>query len=257
MKQTAVFPKVAQDMFTVQLIWTGGFLGIMLVINIVKGIMAGVQGNEVEGYFSSIFIAGNIYMLILGLLSIHFLPHFLGNGVTRKDYFIGTVLASIGLSIIIPIITIIVSVVERLILGFVDMQYKTQTINEVDIDANVVGDIIQSIIITPYADPQHNWVLAISVLSVNIFIFYLVGWLISSSFYRYDIYAGLGSILLSMVLIMLKDTLLRISLDLPIPGWFSTLDFLPVGIALLGIVLIILITIGLIRILTKRVAIKM
>ncbi len=257
MKPTAVFPRVAKDIFFVQLMWTGGFLGIMLIVNIVKLIIAGIKGNEAEGFFSSIFVAGNIYMLIIGILAIYFLPHFVGNGVTRKDYFIGTVLASIGLSIIIPIITLLVSVLERLILNMLDITLKGQTINEVDVDAAVIGDIVQSIIISPYVDPQSNLFLAISVLSLNLLVIYLIGWLISSSFYRFDIVVGIGFILIGLNLKMLKDTFLRISLDLPIPGWYTKLDFLPISFSLIGILLIILISIWIIRLLTKKVAIKM
>ncbi|MEK5444343.1 MULTISPECIES: hypothetical protein [unclassified Fredinandcohnia] len=257
MKPTAVFPRVAKDIFFVQLMWTGGFLGIMLIVNIVKLIFAGIKGNEAEGFFSSIFVAGNIYMLIIGILAIYFLPHFVGNGVTRKDYFIGTVLASIGLSIIIPIITLLVSVLERLILNILDITLKGQTINEVDVDGAVIGDIVQSIIISPYVDPQSNLFLAISVLSLNLLVIYLIGWLISSSFYRFDTVVGIGFILIGLNLKMLKDTFLRISLDLPIPGWYTKLDILPISFSLIGILLIILISIWFIRLLTKKVAIKM
>src|SRR5690606_29352554 len=187
MKQTANFPKVATDMFMVQLIWTAGFLGIMLIVNIVKLIIAGNQGNLAEGFFNSLFVAGGIYMFVLGILSIYFLPHFVGNGVTRKDYFKGTVLASIGISIVIPIITMIITFLEKFILNIVGLSYKEQTINNVDLDGNIIGDIIQSAIISPYVDPQNNWILAIAVLSLNIFVNYLIGWLIGSSFYRFDV----------------------------------------------------------------------
>ncbi|MBY0098315.1 hypothetical protein [Mesobacillus maritimus] len=257
MKQTRIFPKVALDMFVIQLVWTGGFLGIMFLINIVKLIIAGVQGNEVEGYFNTIFITGNIYMLIIGLLSIHFLSHYVGNGVTRKDYFIGSFLASIGIAIILPIFTIIISSLEKFVLNLASISTKVQSINEVDIDDNIIGDIVQSIIISPYVDPQDNWIMAISVLALNLYIYYLIGWLISSSFYRFDVMAGIGFILIALNFKMLKDTLLRISLELPVPGWFSWLDFLPSGMALIGVLLIIVVTVWFIRLLTKRIAIKM
>ncbi|WP_077620702.1 hypothetical protein [Bacillus sinesaloumensis] len=257
MKQQPIFRKVATDMFVVQSIWTGGFLGVMLIINIVKSVIAGSQGNEIEGYFSSIFIAGSIYMLVIGLLSIYFLPHYVGNGVTRKDYFMGTVIASIGLSILIPIVTIIVSFLEKFILHFFNIAYKEQTINSVDVGDHIIGEIVQSIIISPHVDPQDNWLLAMGVLSLNIFVYYLLGWLISASFYRFDVIVGIGFILIGINIKMLKDTLLRISLDLPIPGWFSSLDFLPSAFALISILLIILLSIWLIRLMTKRVAIKM
>lgn len=257
MKQPSIFPKVAIDMFVVQAIWTAGFLGIMLLINVVKTIMAGFRGNEVEGFFNSVFVAGNIYMLVIGILAIYFLPHFVGNGVTRKDYFFGTVLSSIGLAITIPIITGLISILEKIVLNLINIPLKVQTLNEVDISGNIIGDIVQSIIISPHVDFQSNWGLAMAVLALNIFISYLLGWLISASFYRYGTVIGLASILTAIVFKMLKDTFLRMSLDLSAVGWFSSLEDLPIGIALLGIVVIILLSIWFIRMLTKRVAIKM
>ena len=138
-----------------------------------------------------------------------------------------------------------------------DFTYKIQTINELDLDGNIIGDTIQSIILSPYVDPNENWLLAMLVLTVNIFVIYLLGWFISASFYRFDWLIGLVSIVIAVVFKLLKDTFLRITLDLPVVGWFSTLDFLPMSIALVGIALIIVISIYLTRILTKRVVIKM
>ncbi|WP_078382070.1 hypothetical protein [Sutcliffiella halmapala] len=257
MKQHAIFPKVATDIFFTQLKWASGFLGVLFIVNIGKLVLSSIYGYEAEGFFSSIFVAGNIFMLVVGILAIYFLPHYVGNGVTRKDYFTGTVLASIGLSITIPVIAFLVSILEQFILNMVNIALRAQTINDVDIDDNIIGDIVQSIIITPYVAPQQNWLLAIGVLSLNLFINYLIGWLISSSFYRLNVVAGLGFILLAINIKMLKDTFLRISLDLPVPGWFSNLDFLPSGIALVGILLLVIISIWLIRLLTRRVSVKL
>lgn len=257
MNQQSTFSKVAKEMFLVQLGWAGGFLGIVLVINIVKSFITGYQGSDVEGYFSTIFIAGNIFMIVLGILAINFLPHYVGMGVTRKDYFIGAFLASLGITIFIPIMTIIISRLEQILFNMIDISYKVQTINEVNIKDNIIGDIIQSIIISPHVSPQDNWLLAAIILGINIFIYYLLGWLISVSFYRLDVISGIIFIFISVVLKMLKDTFLRIALDLPVVGWFTSLEnFLPSGIAWLGILLVIIATVRLIRKLTSRVPIK-
>lgn len=257
MKQPAIFPKVAKDMFWVQLTWTFGFLGIMLAINIFKIIVATVQGNEVDNYYNSVFVAANIFMLVIGIISVFFLPHYVENGVTRKDYFKGAFLASVGLSAIIPIIIISISLLQQFILK---ISFKVADINSVvlEIDSDdIVGDIVTSIILTPYVDPQSNWVLAIGIFSLNIFIYYLIGWLISASFYRFNTGTGLGFILIALIIITLEDTLLRISLDLPVLRRFSILESLPLGVAVLCILFLILISIWIIRLLTKRVTVKM
>lgn len=257
MKQTTTYSKVATDMFWVQSIWTGGFLGILLLINIGKLIINGVNGTEADGFFNSIFIASNVYMLIIGMISIYFLPHFVGHGVTRKDYFIGSTIAAFALSIAIPLITFIISLLEKFILNIVDISYSVTQINDIDLDGNFIGDLVQSVILNPYVDPHHNFLLAIFVMSLNLFLIYLLGWFISAAFYRFDFTVGLGAILLALTFKLMKDSFLRMALDLPTYGWFAnTLSDLPTSIAWISILVILLLSIWLIRLLTKRVTIK-
>lgn len=257
------YPNVIKDMFWVQMSWAFGFLGIMLAINIFKIIQATIQGNGVDNYYNSVFVAANIFMLVIGIISIYFLPHYVENGVTRKDYFKGAFIASIGLSVVIPIVTIGISTLQLFILKNLDkISFKEVDINSVVSEINsdvgdIVGDIVTSVILTPYIDPQSNLILAIGIFSLNIFMYYLIGWLISASFYRFNTLTGLGFILIALIIFTLEDTLLRITLDLPIASRFSTLEFLPLGVTVLGILFLIFVSIWIIRTLTKRVTIKM
>jgi len=255
------FPKVAADMFWAQMIWTFGFLGVMFIINIVKIVINLVRGTEADGYYASVLIASNIFMIIIGLLAIYFLPYYVENGVTRKDYFKGALLASVGLSLAIPIITAIISIVEQFIVTtLLNINFRgIDIINEVvsDVDGNIIGDLVLSVILTPYVDPGSNWILAIGVFSLQLFIFYLIGWFISASFYRFGTVTGLLFILVAIMINLLKDYFLRISLGLPLSDRFSTLDSLPQGVTVLGLLLLIVFTVWIIRLLTKKVAIKM
>ncbi|GAB3798573.1 hypothetical protein [Virgibacillus kimchii] len=256
-------PKIAADMFLTLMSWTFGFLGVMLIINIIQRIANFVQGTEVDGgFYGSLMIASNIYMLIIGLITITFLPYFVENGVTRKNYFEGTLLASIGVSIAIPIITLLISIVERFILiNWLNMSYKAQDLNEIfndvliDIDSglgSIIGDLILSVILSPNMDPSSNWVLAIIIFALNIFIFYLLGWLISAAFYRGGTIISIGFIAIAITLNILKDTLLRIALDFPISARFSALEPFSSWVAVAGILILILFVISVIRLLTKR-----
>ncbi|WP_068677308.1 hypothetical protein [Oceanobacillus sp. Castelsardo] len=254
------FPKVTADMFWMQMLWTFGFLGVMFIINIIKIVIDLIQGTEVDGYYASVLIASNIYMVIIGLISIYFLPYYVGNGVTRKDYFKGGLLASFGLSLAIPIITFFISIVERFIVtNLLNLNFHVIDINEavLDVDGNIIGDLVLSVILTPYVDPGSNWLLAMGVFSLHLFIFYLLGWFISASFYRFGTLTGLVFILIAFIIILLKDLFLRISLGLPLSDRFSSLASLPLGVTLPGIMLLIVFTVWGIRLLTKRVTIKM
>jgi len=261
------YPRVAADMVWSQMSWTFGFLGVMLVINIIQRVINVVQGTEVDGgLYASLLIASNIYMLIIGIISIYFLPYYVENGVTRKDYFKGTLLASIGVSIAIPIITLLMSVVERFILtNLLNMSYKAQNLNEIfnevvmDIDSGVgsfIADLVLSVILSPNMDPSSSWLLAMAVFALNIFVFYLLGWLISAGFYADGTIGGLLFIIISIVINILKDTLLRIALDLPFSARFAALEVLSPWFAVAGILILILFVIWVIRLLTKRVPIE-
>jgi len=260
--------KVTRDLFWTQMGWTFGFLGIMFVINLIQIVLSITQGSEVDGgFYASIMIAANIYMLIIGITAIYFLRYYVELGVTRKTYFIGTLLASIGLSIVIPIITLLVSLLERFILTSVfHLSYNIQNINEIsndvllDIDdgfGSVVAELVLSVILSPNLDPSNNWMLAIGVFALNIFIFYLLGWLISVGFYAGGTITGLAFIILALGMNLLKNAFLRISLDLPVSGHFLALESLPLGVTLPGLLLLMIIPIWIIRQLTKNAVINM
>ena len=68
---------------------------------------------------------------------------------------------------------------------------------------------------------------------------------------------GLVFIAIGIALNAVKDSMIRLALDLPLFQSFSALDIVPVNLALPVVFVIILITLILIRLLTKRAAIKM
>lgn len=260
MKQNNHFPRVATDMIIMQLVWALGFFGIMLIIHFFKiGRLTFFQGDEVDTFYNSVFIPANIFMLVIGIICVYFLPHYVENGVTRKDYFKGALLATIGLSITLPVLAFIISSITKAI---VNINYREADINSViqEIDGgigDIIGDIVQLIILSPHVDLSNNWLLAIAIFSLNLFMYYLLGWLISASFYKYDFIIGIVSIVASILILMFGDTMIRIALDFPIFDRFSALASLPSSIPLFVILLVILLTVWIIRQLTKRVTIKM
>ncbi|UJL46584.1 hypothetical protein KFZ58_01015 [Virgibacillus sp. NKC19-16] len=48
-------------MFWMQMPWTIGFLGIMLVINICKIVRAVIEGSSVDSYCGAVFVATNTH----------------------------------------------------------------------------------------------------------------------------------------------------------------------------------------------------
>lgn len=259
MKQTLVFPKVAKEMFWVQLSWTLWFLGIVLVVNIIRVITSINQNTEVDNLYNSIFIAGTIYMLVIGIIAITFLPHYVENGVTRKDYFKGTVLAAIGLSIVIPISTYIIWQIQLAISKYVvTMNFQEVDFNSIalETEGNIISDVILSIIFTPYVDPQEHTLLALFIFIVNLLTYYVLGWLISVGFYRFNIVIGLAFIITALIILICVDTFMRMSLGLPVLYNMINIELLPSALPFFVALLLIIGSLFAIRFLTKRVAIK-
>ncbi|MUK88222.1 hypothetical protein GMD78_07430 [Ornithinibacillus sp. L9] len=257
MKNKAIYLKVTNDMFWVQLFWAFGVMGVMLIIQIGKLILGINQGNAPDNFYSTFFVVANFFTFIIGIISASFLPYFVGNGVTRKDYFRGATLASIGLAVILPIIALVISVLTQFILKQVaSVTFKEPNFDAFSSDSNLIGDIIQFLILTPYVNPESNLMLALGIFSLNILMYYLAGWLIGVAFYRFHTVIGLGFILISVTILTLENVLIRNTLNLPIHDNFSFID-LPVTIAVPVIVLIVLLVLWTIRSLTKNVTIKM
>ncbi|MFD1851678.1 hypothetical protein [Oceanobacillus bengalensis] len=256
MNQPKLFPKVSFDLFWVQLTWTFWALGIFLVINLGKIILS----EHVDTFYAASYVGANIYMLVIGIISIAFLTYYVENGVTRKDYFLGNVVASLGLSIVLPILAYLISLIEKLILNFFTHIVLTDPkLDEIaiDIDGNIIGEILLSFLLTPFINPESNILLSLGLFSLHLFVFYLVGWLIGAAFYRLNVVFGILFIAIAIGIIAFKDSMIRLMLDIPLFESFSTLDFVPKGFAPALVVVTILITIILIRQLTKRAAIKM
>lgn len=260
LKKALIFPKVATDLFRAQLFWVFAFLGIMFVVHLIRVVFSINSDDDLEAHFVSAFVSSNIFMLVIGIISSYgFLPHYVNNGVTRKDYFKGAAIASVGLSIALPVISSIISAIELFILKLFNLSIEfTTTFGErIDIEEDqIISEIIQSVTIAPYVDPQSNWLLAIFIVSLNLFMFYLLGWLIGSAFYRFGVIIGIVFSAISIVIVLLENALLSIGLGLTVSESFSSFDF-SLSISILGVVIIMIVVLWLIRQITKSVTIKM
>jgi len=257
MSRLRIYPKVANDMFFTQGSWAMTFLGIMLIIQMVKMVTSLFNGSDLNSYYAATFIASNIFMLVIGIISpIGFIPHFVSHGVTRKDYFKGTVLGTIGLALAIPIISAVVSSILSLIEKLLNLSLSMVPFEGKDIaeEGNLIADIILSIIFTPYVDLGSNWLLALFVFALNIFTYYVAGWFIGSAFCRLGI-LGILSIPAAFILIFVEDLFISISLGLPVPSFAESLE-IPFIFSLAVIWASIAIVCWGIRQLTKRISVK-
>lgn len=259
MMKPVSFTKTGLDLFLVQLSWTFWFIGIIFLVHVVQIIF---QDNA-DSFYSTGYISSNIYMLVIGIITISFLTYFVENGITRKNYYYGNVIASIGLSIVIPILLYVLSLIEKFILStftsiIINEAVMQDVLEEVsgDVGGNIIAEVVLSVILTPFIYPDTNLILSLALLSLNIFVFYIVGWLIGSAFKRLGVILGILFIFIGLALIALKDSMIRLAMDIPLFENFSFLTSVPEPFALPLVFLIIVVTLILIRLLTKRVAIK-
>lgn len=265
MKAKAVFPKVATDLYITQFIWALNFLGFLLFLQIAKPILARIpylkMNNKlnVGNYFDTVFVSANIFMLVIGIIVVlGFLPYYVNNGVTRKDYFKGAAIASLGLAISIPIVASIIYGLQKIIMkmtSFPIVEKSALSKQLLGSDEDFIGDLVQSVIITPFVELETNWLLAIVVFALNLFTYYLVGWLIGSGFYRFGLPVGLLCIAISFVLVYVQDLLLSLALDLPVQAQFTSLN-IPLSLAIIGTLVLGSIVLWMIRQLTRNVPVK-
>ncbi|MCG3417532.1 hypothetical protein [Oceanobacillus jordanicus] len=256
MKKHNNYLKVMTDMFLIQLFWAFGIMGVMLIIGLVRLIFH-MQENGQDNLYNSFFVVATFFVFVIGVMATYYLPHYVGLGVTRKNYFKGATLALVGLTVILPFIIWGTSVITELIIENVtSFSFREPNMDVSTEDSNFIGDIVEFLIVTPFVEPESNWVLAIGIFSLKILVYYLAGWLISAAFYKFSVIAGLGAIAISIVLLTVENVLLRSILSLPIPNRFAFLE-VPEGIAIVALLLIPLGMFYLIRVLTKRVSIRM
>src|SRR5690625_6438150 len=87
-------------MFLEQMKWSLWFIVFVLVSYIVVIAISINTGSNSSDFFGFSYGSTKVYMLVIGIISASaFLTFYVKHGVTRKDYFIGSILAIIFLSI--------------------------------------------------------------------------------------------------------------------------------------------------------------
>lgn len=256
MKLKAIYPKVSLDMFVVQGTWACGFLGVMILIQIVKGFFSPINNVDLGTFIMSAFVAAQIFMLVIGIIATYgFLPHYVGNGITRKDIFRGASLGAIGLSIALPIISYIIWMIEKGIMNLLNLPVKNLSVDITDIDSdkNLIGQFFQTLFV-PVVNETTNFILLLIVFAVSLLTYYLVGWVIGSAFYKNTLLGFVG-IAIGIVVLYGKSSILAKMLNSPVTTILSDLELSNV---LLSIIFIVLLAISfyLVRVLTKKVVVK-
>ncbi len=256
----AVYPKVAVDSFMAQGVWTLFFLGIIVLVQIIQHVIALNTGNANTSFFVSAHVSSRIYMLVIGIITAYsFLPYYVQNGVTRKDYFKGIALGSFALAIAITLITLLLAGLEHLLVSGLNLPLVLESSSaiELEVEEVFIANLIQTLIVPSPLEASGFSLIGISLATLGKYFYYVVGWMIGSAYYRYNGLVGLGTILLSILLGMVYSSFWGTPVGVFLPFGRLLLSLtLPMATSFLGSVLVIGFILCCIRHLTKRVPIK-
>lgn len=263
MKKKNRYPKVALDMFAAQGAWSLWFLGIITTIHIIKTIISINTGSTQEDFYLSSFVSFNIYMFIIGIIAAYsFLPFYVKNGVTRKDYYKGSIIATLVLSVVLVIISLLITGLEHGMLNIANLpitfdQSLTEMMEEDD-GGILIAMIVKMIVVSPYIGLTSNWLVSIVLACLNLVSSYVIGWLIGAGYYRYGWIIGFGFIGMAIVLMTSWDILWGSEIAAPLSGLlgFTSID-VPFIVSFLVSVMIIAFVLWIIRAITRKVVVKL
>jgi len=254
---------IAQDTFWTLTFSHVVFLGVMLLIYfgvffvLVPYFEGGVRTTPDFLTFSQ--SAANIYILIMGIIgAYYYFPMYVEFGVTRKKTFMGSVLGLIAGSISLVVLAVIISGILQLIFSGLGMNIAWDTTlfnNFIDSGEAMINQGRSVLAQNTFLAGVGR--LGITMISYTVFLmlFYTIGWMIGTTFYRSGVFKGVGSILLALFIIMIGAALWgdgilpRISLGAGIMSqWF---------LAVVGTIILIALLLWMIRALTKRITIKL
>lgn len=226
--------KIAVDLYSVQMKWVAWYLPIVIVCYFAIVWFLNEPEIRAISLLTFTFQTATIFMLVCGILSSSlFLPMYVKHGVTRKSYFQGAFLSSIGLAITIIGITAILTWVISL--------FKM----------NVFTDVVLSSL------GVNSWFLTSISYIIVVMIYFLVGWLIGLGFYRYGGYGGFVSIVIALVIVSLNDLFWAFNTPKPVTGLLNLNIPVPhVSIAIVGSIVLAVIATILIYKIVKETPIK-
>ncbi|WP_026690526.1 hypothetical protein [Alteribacter aurantiacus] len=226
--------KIAVDLYFIQMKWVAWYLPIVYAFYF--AVVWFVHEPELRSMslLTFTFQTATIFMLVCGILSsLAFLPMYVKHGVTRRSYFQGAFLSSLGLTMTIIGITAI----GTWIISFINIT------------------VFSEIQLSPLG--ENSWLLTMSAYFLVVTIYFLVGWLVGLGFYRYGGAGGFVTILVGLLIVSLNDLLWNFNTPRPVMGLLNlNLPVPPIAIAIAGSIIIAVITTVLVHRVVKETPIK-
>ncbi|UNC93215.1 hypothetical protein [Candidatus Contubernalis alkaliaceticus] len=235
----SVTAKIIIDLYYIQMKPTLWYIPIVTAASLILlQFVPGMQENGLN-QMSMIYQSSKIFMLVIGIIFCNaLLSYYVKNGITRKDYFLGSAIAAAVVAFSIMIISAIITGILQLLGVFSN---------------NSPGGIRLEFI----ENTSSTWVIPVIALSLILLCYYIAGWTISVGFYRYGNLGGFGFIGIAILFVSIMDLLWEGSLSLPLLASISIpVPYLTVPLSIIGTLILIFLGLWLIRSVTKQMPIK-
>ncbi|WP_440896489.1 hypothetical protein ACS127_00335 [Amphibacillus sp. Q70] len=227
--------KLSFDFYTMQMQWSLWYLAIVIAISLIAPLFIPQMNEGQWNFVEVIYNASKIYLVVVALFTCFaLLGYMVKSGVTRRDYFYGTMIAAVGVSFSLMIMASIISVV----IEWIGYQPYSQTIS--------------------FLDTTSTWFVPILSLSLILLSYYIAGWIIAVGYYRFGGLKTVGFVILAFSFVSLIDLLWEGEMVYPFfsKAFSFSLDGMPILYSF-GITLILMgLALWLVRLITKRIPIK-
>jgi len=209
---------IAHDLFATQIKWSLWYIPAALAIYFFTYYIVAESGDISLAW--AIIETSKLCMLVFGLsIFLALLPQYVKYGVTRKEYFVGSAIAAVGV--------VIGTVAIALILNKIAYTFGLSTSSLPDFNA------------------VPAWILP-SALSLNLLSYYVAGWLIAAAIFKGKL--GFGLIPVAVFIVFLTALLWKGQI-------FGFVLTAPYSLSILGNILLVSLGLVVIRLITRAIPI--
>lgn len=236
MKQKKFNSKVAFDIFYEQFKWSLWFLSILVLIHVFVLFFVPNSEAGIANFFEFSRYSTAIFMLVCGIMAVYvFFTSHVQQGVTRKDVYFGIAIGAFGLALFLTLIPLILNGIEFLLAEYIALPFTFTSMGSAS-----------------------EWLMEAIFYLLNIFTYYLAGWLIGIGYYRFGWIFGFLFIAAAIIALSLNGNFWgEYDISSVVP-WLPNIPTEPSpAIAITGSFVLIAVLLAVMRLLTKRMAIKM
>ncbi len=240
MNSTKLSSKVASTSFYEQTKWSLWFFATIFLVYVARIFFMSESADPIEGFFNFAHHSANIFMLVCGIILVYaFMGQHVHQGVSRKDWYKGSAIASVGFALIVTLIPLVINGAQHLLQQFINLPFAFDTALSATTFTGSFG--------------------AAAAFFLNALIFYLTGWLIGIGYYRFGWIIGFVFIAVALAIFSINNFFwengsYNTAVTWSLSQFPTNTSFL---VAAVGSVILVALLFAAMHLLTKRTPIKM